>query len=77
MFNNELFCLHQINRVFKSYCKGTESDEDLINRNSFISSANRSLREFKKFKSLINRINNKGARYEPCGTPDRTSNGFE
>lgn len=55
----------------------TESGEDWTNRNIFISSEHRSLREFIKRKPLINKINNRVVKCELCGTPYRTSKGSD
>lgn len=62
MFNNKLFCLQQIVQNFRSSCNKAESEDDFTNQNNFISSAGKSLREFRKCKSLIDKINNSGTK---------------
>lgn len=72
-----MFLLHQIDKRVKSFCNKTESEDDFITRKNFTSSAKSNLLELSKCKSLINNIKSKGAKCEPCGTPDGILKGHE
>lgn len=54
IFNNEIFCLHQTDKKFKSICNNTKSKGNFTSRNNCISSAKKNFRELRKLKSLPN-----------------------
>lgn len=82
MFNNKLFCLNQIYKVFKSFCNWTESEEDFINWNNFIFYfeiihiiSEQMFMWYKKMQIINKNINNKWSKCEPCGITNSILNG--
>jgi hypothetical protein len=68
IFNGNLFELHQVDSVFRSFWRRAKSECDLIKRKIFISSEKSNLLELGKCKSFMNNKNNNGARWDPWGT---------
>ncbi|KAG8311138.1 hypothetical protein J6590_048729 [Homalodisca vitripennis] len=72
------FSLHQASILVRESWRRSKSVANYTEQNTLISSANmRYLVRMTLPMSFMNRLNSKGPRWDPCGTPDRTLNGAE